>query len=393
MRKINTTKLTKNNILSKISQESIFAAYFNISIDVIKHCIDTGELICSPIREDKNPTCGFKYDNKGKLKFRDFSGLFWGDCFDAVATVLSVIYDKQFDISNKYDFIEILRHITFTFKDIYYGQEIDPYINMSIVKAINIIKRTKPIIEVVVRDWNDDDKNYWKQFGISLQRLNINFVYPIEQYYINRKTNPLPKYYYNKKDPCYAYNLGTDNNGINNIKIYFPNRSKGSTRFITNNNILEGIYNLDREDYDIIIITKSTKDRLAISCAISKLSGVRGFLIDLNIGVINIPHETYKLRQIEFKWLFSKLSENSCILSLMDNDTTGINEAIWLKSIYSINNIFIPKRYNCKDFADFVKNNSTIEINKIINIFINYFNKNRRYELYRKLKENDSLPY
>lgn len=393
MRKINTTRLTKTDILSKISQESIFSAYFNIPIEIIKHCIDTGELICSPIREDKNPTCGFRYDNRGRLKFRDFSGVFWGDCFDAVATVLSVIYDKQFDVANKYDFIEILRHITFTFKDIYYGTEVDPYISMSIVKAINVIKRTKPIIEVVVREWNDADESYWNKFGITLKHLNINFIYPVDQYYINRKTNPMPKYNYDVKDPCYAYNLGVDSNGINNIKLYFPNREKGKTRFITNSNHLEGIYNLDHINYDIIIITKSTKDRLSILSQISKLKAINSSLSNLSIGLINIPHETYKLRQIEFKWLFSKLSENSCILSLMDNDTTGIEEANWLKAVYSINPVFIPKRYKAKDFADFVKSTTKTEINKVVNIFINYFNKTRRYELYRKLKENDSLPY
>lgn len=393
MRKINSTKLTKTDILSKISQESIFAAYFNISTELIKHCIDTGELICSPIRDDKNPTCGFRYDNHGRLKFRDFSGVFWGDCFDAVATVLSVIYDKQFDVSNKHDFIEILRHITFTFKDIYYGTEVDPYISMTIVKAINIIKRTKPIIEVVVRDWNNNDEVYWNQFGITLKHLNTNFIYPVDQYYINRKTNPMPKYNYLLKDPCYAYNLGTDSSGINNIKLYFPKRDKNHTRFITNCNILEGIYNLDKTNYDIIIITKSTKDRLAILSQISKIKAITGSTLNLSIGLINIPHETYKLRHIEFKWLFSKLSQKSCIISLMDNDTTGIEEANWLKAVYSIAPVFIPKRYKAKDFADFVKSSTKEEINKVINIFINYFNDVKRSKLYRKLEGNSSLPY
>ena len=86
-----------------------------------------------------------------------------------------------------------------------------------------------------------------------------NFVYPVEQYYINRKINPEPKYFYKDSDPCYAYLLGKDKSGINNIKLYFPNREKGATRFITNCNHLEGIYNLDRNDYDYIILTKSSK--------------------------------------------------------------------------------------------------------------------------------------
>lgn len=391
MRNINNTKITRTEILKKISQESIFSAYFNISLETIKHCIETGELICSPIREDIHPTCGFKYDNKGRLKMKDFSGLWWGDCFDAVATILTTIYDRQFDVSNKKDFIDILRHVTFTFKNIYYGTEIDPYISSSIIKAINHIKQTKQIIEVVVRQWSKEDEDYWRQFGISIGILNTNFIYPVDQYYINRKTNPKPKYYFNSKDPCYCYNLGVDRNNINNIKLYFPNRNKGTTRFITNSNHLEGIYNLDRDDYDIIIITKSTKDRLAIISQILNLKANSGFTFNLNIGVINIPHETYKLREIEFKWLFSKLNKNSCILSLMDNDTTGINEAMYLKYTYNIPPIFIPKYYNAKDFADCIKNNKETDINKLINIFLKYYDKSERSRLYRKLKESNSL--
>lgn len=392
MRGINS-KLTKDNILAKISQESIFSAYFNISIETIKHCIDSGELICSPIREDRNPTVGFKYDARGKLKMKDFSGVYWGDCFDAVALVLSTIYDRQFDVSNKRDFIDILKHITFTFKDIYYGSNVDPIISASINKALQVIKKTKPIIEVVVREWNNKDEEYWGQFGINLKLLNTNFIYPVDQYYVNRKINPHPKYFYTAKDPCYCYHLGVDRNGINNIKLYFPKRSKSTTKFITNCNHLEGIYNLSNDNYNFIIITKSTKDRLSIISQIIRYKAVISFIEQLNIGIINIPHETYRLRKIELDWLQSKLSENSCIVSLMDNDSTGINEAEWLKQVYNIPYVFIPKRYNAKDFADFVKTSTETDIQHIIKLFIKHFNNNRRHELYNKIKESSSLPF
>lgn len=393
MRNINSSKLSRASILEKISQESIFSAYFNLSIDAIQRCINTGELICSPIREDKHPTVGFRYDNRGRLKMRDFSGVYWGDCFDAVATVLSTIYDRQFDVTNKKDFIDILRHITFTFKDVWYGKEVDPIISASIKKALTVIKHTKPIIEVVVREWNHKDEAYWNQFGITLKSLNTNFIYPVDQYYINRKTNPHPKYFNDYKDPCYCYHLGTDRNGVNNVKLYFPLRPKGTNRFITNSNHLEGIYNLDKTNYDIIIITKSTKDRLAISCRILKLKAISGFLNDLNIGVINIPHETYKLRHIEFNWLKSKLKSKSCIISLMDNDETGYNEADFLKSFYNIAPVFIPKRFDCKDFADFVKKTSEDDINKTIKTFITYYGKSKRSQLSKQQETDNVIPF
>ncbi|WP_291625645.1 hypothetical protein [Clostridium sp.] len=361
-------KLTKNYILSKVDQITIFSTYFNLPIEIINDCINKGTLIKSPLRYDEHPTCGFKYNNKGKLKFRDFGGYFWGDCFDAVAFVISNMENyKNLDINKKDDFIKVLRHITFTFKDIFYGNEVDPLIQESIKETISKIKKQKPIIELVVREWNDIDIKYWKQFNVDLQTLNINFIYPIDQFYINRKINPEPKYYYSEKDICYGYFLGRDRDNINSIKIYFPNRDKSNTRFITNCNHLEGIYQLDKNDYDIIIITKSTKDRVSIYSTLKKIHSLYGELNINNIGVINIPHETYRLKYNEYNWLISKLSNNGIIVSLMDNDRTGKLEAQYLRKEYNILPMIIPKEYKAKDFSElFLFNNKRVVYKLII---------------------------
>lgn len=371
-RNINSANLTKQTILSKVSQVTIFSTYLNLSDKLVQYCIDTGELICSPIRDDIHPTCGFKYDNKGKLKFRDFAGYFWGDCFDVVALIMSGIYNKQYDIANKNDFIKVLRHITFTFKDIFYGQEKDINLINEINTSIINIKHKKPNIELVVREWNEDDRDYWGKFGVPLQFLNLNFIYPIEQYYINRNINPEPKYFYRTNDPCYGYCLGQDRSGVYNIKLYFPKRDKAITRFITNYNHLEGIYNLDRNDYDIIVVTKSTKDRVSIGATIMRNSSLYGGVIKDKIGVINIPHETYKLRQNEYDWLRGKLTDNGKIVSLMDNDRTGKLEAIWLRDNYQIIPLIIPSSYRAKDFAELVANNKFSDVSNLIINAINY---------------------
>ena len=376
-RNINSSKLTKQLILSKVSQVTIFSTYLNLSDKLVQYCIDTGELICSPIRDDIHPTCGFRYDNKGKLKFRDFAGYFWGDCFDIVALIMGGIYNKQYDISNREDFVKVLRHITFTFKDIFYGQEKDINLINEINTGIVAIKHKKPNIELVVRNWNEYDKEYWGKFGVPLQYLNINFIYPVEQYYINRKINPEPKYFYNANDPCYGYCLGQDSSGVYNIKLYFPNRNKTVTRFITNCNHLEGIYNLDKTDYDIIVITKSTKDRVSLGAAILRINSLYGG-VDKKVGVINIPHETYKLRQNEFDWLKGKLSDRGKIVSLMDNDSTGKHETIWLRNNYQITPLLIPVIYCAKDFAELVSKHKFDEVVNLIKQTINYISNYER---------------
>ena len=44
------------------------------------------------------------------------------------------MYNKEYNVADKNDFIKILRHITFTFKDIFYGKEKD--INLAISKKL-----------------------------------------------------------------------------------------------------------------------------------------------------------------------------------------------------------------------------------------------------------------
>ena len=396
MRSINSSKLTKQEILKKVSQSTIFATYLGLPVELVQHCINSGELICNPLRLDNHPTAGFRYNNKGKLKFKDFANdNFWGDCFDVVALIMSNIYHKPYDVSNKEDFIKILRHITFTFKDIFYGQEKDINLVNEINTAISNIKHQKPIIELVVREWNQYDKAYWKNFGVPLQFLNVNFIYPIDQYYINRKINPEPKYFYNVDDPCYGYCLGQDRSGVYNIKLYFPNREKGATKFISNCNHLEGIYNLDKHDYDIIVITKSTKDRVSIGAAIKRIISLYGQENIGNIGVINIPHETYRLRQNEYDWLKGKLKETGKIVSIMDNDIVGKKEAIWLKNNYKIIPLLIPYNYNSKDFAELVSNNTMNNINELIINTISYIKEYGKdiQSIGDTLKRSSSIPY
>lgn len=378
-RTITNGNLTKEFILSKISQVSIFSAYIGVDAEIIKHCIDTGEFISSPFRVDEHPSFGFRYDNRGKLKAKDFAGYFHGDCFDAAALVISEIIHKNVDISNKGWFIFILKHIAYTFRNIIYGKDKDENIEGIIAKGVNAARNRKPIIEFVPRQWNNYDKNYWGKFHVPISYLNTNFVYPVDYFYINRKVNPEPKYYYenDRKDVCYAYMLGQDKRGIYNIKLYFPNRKHGTIRFITNSNCLEGLLNLELNEYDSIIITKSTKDRISLRAYLDAidLSISYGGTALRTIGLVNIPHESYKLKQNEYDWLRAKCP-NGLILSLMDNDNTGYREAIWLRNNYNIIPLCIPREYEVKDFAELRSKYSIETIKELINLSYNYIADN-----------------
>lgn len=381
IRNVNTTKLTKTYIESKISQELIVSKYLDIPMEVVKDCIKNNTLITSVFRDtDNNGSMGIQYNIKGRLKIRDFGGFgFFGDVYDVVGYVLSLIYKRKIEPNNKQDFYFILKHIANTFSDIIDGKETDDNVTEEIKNAISIGKKRRPIIELVPRSWNKSDKEYWNNLGVSLGYLNTHFVIPVEQYYIDRGVDTEPKYYYKQKDPCYAYMLGQNRAGIHFIKLYFPKRNRTTElKFITNCNVLEGLLNLELNNYDYILITKSSKDRLSIGSHLDMLPFYGGAQAKLNIGIINLPCEGYHLTEKEYSWLTNKLAPNGKIISLLDFDYTGRMGAKYMYDNYNIPYLFITRgefglpNYGCKDFAELHDKYTIKEINQFINETITY---------------------
>lgn len=396
-----TSNLTKAFIESNIPQENIMAKYLNLDVNVIKKCIETNTLITSVFRDnDTNSSMGFAYNKQGKLKVRDFGGAGqFMDIYDTVAYVLSISYERPINTNNKRDFYFILTHIYKTFSKEIDDKKYKEKIDNDIIYGLSKIKHRRPIIELVPRSWNKYDKEYWSKLGVPLSYLNTHFVIPIEQYYIDRGVNTDPKYYYKQKDPCYAYMLGQDRKGVHLIKLYFPNRDrKTELKFITNCNVLEGLPNLELNNYDYILITKSSKDRLSIGSYLSMTSFYGGGSAKLNIGVINLPSENYHLTEKEYSWLTNKLSPTGMIISLLDFDYTGRLGAKYLYDNYNIPYLFITRgefglpNYGCKDFAELADKYTKQEINQFINETVNYV-KIRFNNVSDTSSDLSSLPY
>lgn len=380
-RNINTTRLTKDFIESKVSQELIVSKYLDIPIEVVQDCIQNNHLIESVFRnDDTNKSMGIQYNAKGKLKVRDFGGFgFFEDVYGVVAYVLSIICNRKIETNNKQDFYFVLKHIAITFSDLIDNKIVDDNITNNIKDALRISKQRRAIIEIVPRSWNKNDKDIWEKWGIHLNYLNTHFVIPVEQYYIDRTANTDPKYYYKTKDPCYAYILGQNKKGVYFIKLYFPCRNRATElKFVTNCNVIEGLLNLELDNYDYILITKSSKDRLSIGSHLSSHLFYGGARAKLNIGIVNLPSENYKLNDNEYNYLYNKLKADGKIISLLDFDTTGRNGAKYLSETYGIPYIFITRgefglpNYHCKDFADLHDKYSINEINQFINETLDY---------------------
>ena len=177
-----------------------------------------------------------------------------------------------------------------------------------------------------------------------------------------------------------TYTIGQDSKGIWLIKLYFPLRKRNTKelKFITNCNVLEGLPNLELDNYDYILITKSSRDRLSIGCHLAHnfFYGAAGD--KLNIGVINLPSENYQLKENEYDWLSKKLNANGILVSLLDFDSTGRSGARYMQENYGIPYIFITRgelgltNYKGKDFADLHDYFNSNQINQFIKETIEY---------------------
>lgn len=347
-------KLTKTYILDRITQEQIMEKYL-APYGVTQ--VQTNKQIYSPFRKEDNPSCGFYYNETGKLRIRDLGGNFWGDCFDVVAWCLKV------DSTDKKSFQLIIHTIAKDFR-------IHKYIDNTEVTNYDLIttnffkqrktKKPKLIFKIIPRKVNYHDLDYWKKFNINENLLNIGQVYFADEIHMSRDNmNFIKIYQYSTKDPAYCY-FGGKSEGIDNWKIYYPFRKKGEQRFHSNSSFLQGkkLITCGR----IGIITKAYKDVLSF----------RSF----GLQAVAPSAESVLLTKDDYWFMKTKFD---FLISCMDFDRTGKRMAVQLYKTYKIppimftNGYFKTVDYGVKDFAEHVDKKGVLETtNLITNIYNKY---------------------
>jgi len=304
--------LTKETILSKVTQEQIFEAYLGLPVD-------TGTSYINPLRVDKRPGCRYYYNALGKLYFHDFGKNHW-DCFAVVQYKFACTFAECLKIIVK-DFS--LNHLSST---------------NNVVKYIPETK-IREVIKVSVRDWNDKDIEYWAQYNISPTILKIGNVYPCKSVWINDE-----HYKIKSIDPCYCYYFGN-----NMYKLYFPFRDYN--RFFQNihlsDNTLQGFHLLPASG-PYLVLTKSYKDVLSL----------------YSFGIVSaaVLSEYHLIKEELYEHLLSRFP---LIVTLFDNDETGRKLTIKYINKYRTPYLLFPIGSFAKDFSDNVKRFGVDKMNEI----------------------------
>lgn len=304
-------KVTKDFILSKINQESIMHYYTGVDVNSKK-------LFLSPVRNDNKVTCGIYKSKSGILYMHDFATNEHLDCWNLVMRLYNC------------DYYEALNIIASDFSLI----ENKSNISKKVPIIVESIKETESSrIEVQIKEYSEEELNWWLQFGITKKLLKKYHVYSIQNVFINGNL----KFISTPKCPIYGYYFGKDKNHEEKWKIYFPFRKE--FRFLNNINkkILQGYHQLPKTG-DLLVITKSMKDVVA-------LYGFGIAAVSPNSETVFI--EDKKLE--EFKQRFKH------ILVLYDNDRPGLYNMAKIRKVHPELNYFYMPWYLSKDFTDSIK--------------------------------------
>ena len=301
------TQLSIQEILDKVNEYDIYSYYMGT--------FKIGHLYNSPFRKDNNPSFAVYKGRRGNLMFKDHGT---GDC------------------GNVIQFVKLMTGYTDSNT---IARELTKVMNLSNCRIRKITKTAANVetnIGIVRQPFTEIDKEYWKQFHISIDTLKIFGVFSI-QYYL---CNNVVKGIYKNESPMYAYKV------FDRFKIYRPLATK-YTKWRSNltNYYIQGYEELPTEGGDTLIITKSLKDVMV-------LYEMGYYSISPSSETTFIPDDI--LKQLKKKWKH--------IYILYDRDKTGVTQSRMYSKKYDLRSFFINKRFKAKDISDAVKLNGFVKI-------------------------------
>lgn len=298
--------MSLRDLLDKLDDYAIFSYYLgNFKVN---------KLMNSPLRsDDKNPSFAIFRSRTGGLLYKDHGTGDGGNAIDFVKRYRNINTRPELEKellriikkANPSQSYHISTYDYSTYHDMDFG--------------------------IVRQPFTSVDRDYWKQFSISMSTLNMYQVFSIKYFLCNRIVRGI----YKECNPMYAYKVG------NKFKIYRPLASK-YTKWRSNltNQDVQGLSELPKEGGSILIITKSLKDVMVLH--------------EMGFNAIAAASETTFVPEDILATLSTKWST---ILILYDRDATGMSNARKLSKKYGYDAFFIHKSFKAKDISDAVRDN------------------------------------
>ena len=321
--------ISLQDILSVTTEADIAARYLGI------HSIPC--VIKSPLRKDNHPSFGVYSPNGIEVNYIDFSTQDKGRIFTLLSKLwgipLSKVYQRVYNDFTKSKSVECIKIST-------------PEVKIR-KSGVNNIK-----LECKVRQWEDYDIAYWESFGIPLEWLRYAEVYPISHKIVTKGEQ---KYVFGADKYAYAYVEHKE--GKVTLKIYQPFNKAGFKWANNHDKSVISLWTKVPKKGDKICICSSLKDALCLWA-------------NTGIPALAIQGEGYPVSTTAINELKQRYSK---VYICLDNDETGIRDAVKLASETGFTNVVIPQFEGGKDISDLYKIKGRDNFLKII---ISLFNNN-----------------
>ena len=321
--------LTKNEILSRVSEEAIFEKYLGIYPQLNTRYIN-------PLRENKTPNTEFVYIGN-TLYMRDWGGDEENkNCFQ----IVQLIY-------NNCSYYEALRHIENDF-----GLDSQP-INTNIptiqrnsnYNHVEVLVKKLTSIQIPKKEFTARELEFWNcngNFNFSTEELEKHQIYSTEYVWWNNERSK-------SKEGVFAYQLKPQI-----FQIYSPFVEDRKYRFRSTNlkDVIAGIQFLRKDKY--VVLTKSYKDLL--------------MLLNLNVNTCALLNEGI----IPTEQQMALIAQYGAPVILFDNDEKGVATSKKICDIYGCTYLQIPDG-NYKDAFDFIYEEG-------VDVVVNWLFENRLLE-------------
>lgn len=307
-------KLSQEVLLKYNSEETYMEHYLGIPVKK--------GLFKSPLRRDNTPTCSFYRDSCGRLIFKDFRGDFYGNFIEVVKYKYGVSYPKALAIIAN---------------DFGIKQNPELKVNKSCIKEYSnnkLEKSEESIIKVKIKDFTEEELDWWRSYGITLNTLKKFFVFSCEIVFLNDQI-----YSYSSSTSFnFGYFYPSKDNNKQYWRVYYPQNRK--YRFISNWNktMIQGIHMMPKSG-EFLVITKSMKD----------------VMLCYELGIPAIAPNSENLFITDSQWdnIVIKFKH---IFLLYDTDLAGVANSKRIKKKFpKIQVLLIPRKYKAKDITDLYK--------------------------------------
>ena len=324
--------MSLRDLLEKVSDYDIYSYYLGP--------IKPKKLINSPLRpDDKIPSFAIFPTKDGSLLFKDHGTGEAGNAIKFMKLYKNIQTREELER-------ELLRVVK------QFGK------TSSVATSTRVYTPSEnTIIGIVRQPFTEVDKQYWKQFHISIDTLKRFNVFSIKYFLCNNIVRGV----YKDDNPMYAYKVD------DKFKIYRPLASK-YTKWRTNlNNInIQGYAQLP-DSGDLLFITKSLKD---VMC-----------LYEMGFTAISPSSETTFIPDNVLESLRKRFKT---IVILFDRDEAGVKNARKCSKEYGLDAIFVHKKFKAKDVSDAVKANGFVVVKNWLTKTVERYDK-----LYNRIPDWD----